>query len=43
MVREKFSDNGIILINRLIGSVVIMFSLVMFVGTVFNLYTFSYW
>lgn len=43
MVREKFSDNGIILINRLIGSIVIMFSLVMFVGTVFNLYTFSYW
>ena len=43
MVREKFSDNSIQLINRLIGSVVVIFSLVMFIGTVFNLYTFSYW
>ncbi|MDE5987753.1 MAG: LysE family translocator [Prevotella sp.] len=43
MVREKFSDNSILLINRLIGSVVVIFSLVMFIGTVFNLYTFSYW
>lgn len=43
MVREKFSDNSIQLINRIIGSVVIIFSLVMFLGTVFNLYTFSYW
>ncbi|WP_172183868.1 LysE family translocator [Palleniella intestinalis] len=43
MVREKFSDNSIQLINRIIGSVVIIFSLVMLLGTVFNLYTFSYW
>lgn len=43
MVREKFSNNGIILINRVIGSIVIIFSLVMFIGTTFNLYTFSYW
>lgn len=43
MVREKFSDNSIQLINRLIGAVVVIFSLVMFIGTVFNLYTFSYW
>lgn len=43
MVKEKFSDNSIQLINRLIGAVVVIFSLVMFIGTVFNLYTFSYW
>ncbi|MCM1079507.1 MAG: LysE family translocator [Bacteroidales bacterium] len=43
MVREKFSDSSILLINRIIGSVVVIFSLVMFIGTVFNLYTFSYW
>lgn len=43
MVREKFSDNGILLINRIIGSVVIVFSVIMIIGTVFNLYTFSYW
>lgn len=43
MVREKFSNNGILIINRVIGSVVIIFSLLMLLGTVFNLYTFSYW
>ena len=43
MVKEKFSDNSIQLINRLIGAVVVIFSLVMFIGTVVNLYTFSYW
>ncbi len=42
-LREKFSNNGIILINRIIGSIVIIFSLIMLVGTLFNLYTFSYW
>lgn len=43
LVREKFSDDGILIINRVIGSVVIVFSLVMLVGTLFNLYTFTYW
>lgn len=43
MVREKFSDNGIVIINRIIGSVVIIFSVIMLLGTIFNLYTFSYW
>ncbi|TGX80737.1 lysine transporter LysE [Palleniella muris] len=43
MVREKFSDSSILIINRIIGSVVVIFSLVMLLGTVFNLYTFSYW
>ena len=41
-VREKFDVNGIQIINKIIGSVVILFSLVVLVGTVFNLYTFNY-
>ncbi len=41
-VREKFDVNGIQFINKIIGSVVILFSLVVLVGTVFNLYTFNY-
>lgn len=43
LIREKFSNDGIVIINRVIGSVVIVFSLVMLIGTVFNIYTFSYW
>jgi hypothetical protein len=39
-VRGKFDDKGILLINKIIGSVVIIFSIVFFVGTAFNLYTF---
>lgn len=39
-VRIFFNDNGIIIINRIIGSLVMIFSAVMFIGTVFNLYTF---
>lgn len=39
-VRGKFDDNGTIIINRVIGSIVMIFSFVMFIGTVFNLYTF---
>ena len=36
-VREKFNDTGIVIINRVIGSVVMIFSFVMFIGTAFNL------
>lgn len=43
LIREKFSDDGILIINRVIGSVVIVFSIVMLIGTLFNLYTFTYW
>lgn len=39
-VRGKFDDKGIVLINKIIGSVVIIFSIVFFIGTAFNLYTF---
>ena len=42
LIREKFSDYGIVIINRVIGSAVIIFSLVVLIGTVFNLYTIEY-
>ena len=41
-IREKFDTNGILIINKVIGSLVIFFSLLMLIGTTFNLYTFSY-
>jgi len=41
-IRGKFDNNGIVLINKVIGSAVIIFSLIVLIGTVFNLYTFSY-
>ena len=37
-IRGKFDDNGILIINKVIGSVVILFSIIMLLGTVFNLY-----
>ena len=40
-LREKFDIAIIVIINKLIGSAVIVFSLVVLVGTVFNLYTFQ--
>lgn len=40
-VREKFSNDGIIIINRIIGGVVSAVSIIMLIGTIFNLYTFS--
>lgn len=39
-IRGKFDDNGIRLINQVIGAVVVICSLIMFVGTVTNLYRF---
>jgi len=41
-VRGKFDNGGIILINQIIGSVVIIFSVIFLLGTIFNLYTFEY-
>lgn len=38
-VRAKFDYNGIIIINKIIGSLVILFSLIILFGTIFNLYT----
>lgn len=37
-IRGKFDTNGILIINKVIGSVVIIFSLIALIGTVFNLY-----
>ena len=37
-IRGKFDTNGILIINKVIGSIVIIFSLIALVGTVFNLY-----
>lgn len=39
-IRGKFDDNGIRLINQVIGAVVVICSVIMFVGTVTNLYRF---
>lgn len=37
-IRGKFDDNGIVIINKVIGCIVIIFSLIALVGTIFNLY-----
>ena len=41
-VRGKFDDTGILLINRVVGCIVIIFSIIMLLGTVFNLYKLPY-
>lgn len=37
-VRTKFDEQGVVIINRIIGALVIFFSLVTLVGTLFNIY-----
>lgn len=39
-IRNIFDHNGIMIMNRIIGSLVMIFSAIMLIGTVFNLYTF---
>ncbi|MGN0283119.1 MAG: LysE family translocator [Prevotella sp.] len=39
-IRGKFDDNGIRLINQVIGAIVVLSSVIMFLGTVTNLYRF---
>ena len=41
-VRGKFDTGGILLINRVVGCIVVIFSLIMLLGTVFNLYKLPY-
>ena len=41
-IKNIFEDYGIILINKVIGTVVIIFSLIVLLGTVFNLFTIHY-
>lgn len=36
-IRWKFDTSGIILINKIIGSIVIVFSLIVLIGTIFNI------
>ena len=40
-IRGIFDNSGIIIINRVNGSIVIIISFIVLIGTVFNLYTFS--
>ncbi len=42
-IRERFSEDGIVIINKIIGTVVIVVSLVFFVGTIFNLYSLKWY
>ena len=37
-IRKKFNMNGIVIINRIIGTIVILFSFLILLGTIFNLY-----
>ena len=39
-IRTKFDQTGVIIINRIIGSCVIIFRIVSLVGTIFNIYLF---
>ncbi|MBP3834495.1 MAG: LysE family transporter [Prevotella sp.] len=41
-IRNKFEETGIIIINKVIGSIVILISLIILLGTVFNLFTIEY-
>lgn len=41
-VRGKFDDTGILIINRVVGCIVIIFSVIMLLGTFFNLYKLPY-
>ena len=38
----KFDNYGIVLINRVVGCIVVIFSVIMLLGTVFNLYKLPY-
>ncbi len=41
-IRNKFEDYGIIIINKVIGSMVILISVLILMGTIFNLFTIRY-
>ena len=40
-IRGKFDTNGIVIINKVIGAVVVVVSIIVIIGTVFNIFTFS--
>lgn len=37
-IREKWDEQGVVIINRIIGGLVIIFSLITLIGTIFNIY-----
>lgn len=37
-IREKWDEQGVVIINRIIGALVIIFSLITLIGTIFNIY-----
>lgn len=39
-VRGRFNDSSLVLINKMIGSIVMVCSIVVLIGTIFNLYSF---
>lgn len=39
-VRGRFNDSSLVLINKIIGSIVMVCSIVVLIGTIFNLYSF---
>ncbi|MGN0070065.1 MAG: LysE family translocator [Prevotella sp.] len=41
-IRGIFDDNGIQMINKIIGSLVVIISIIIMMGTLFNLYNFHY-
>lgn len=42
-IKGQFSDQGILMINKVIGTIVILVSLIFLVGTVFNLYSLTWY
>lgn len=42
-IKERFNKNGILLINKVIGTIVIIVSVVFLIGTVFNIYSLSWY
>lgn len=40
-VRSNFNNNGIIIINRIIGGIVMFISILVLLGTVFNIFSFT--
>ncbi|MBR5083716.1 MAG: LysE family transporter [Prevotella sp.] len=42
-IRSKFEDYGIVIINKIIGSLVILFSVIVLIGTIFNLFSIHYY
>lgn len=42
-IRGRFTDEGILMINKVIGTIVILVSLIILVGTLFNLYSLTWY